>query len=97
MNGFIVFSQENMLDNQCLNRPLFTSFRLFNVPVVSGEEYNGRILFDKALSYSDAVQLEYDENYVTLEFSGLNFSNPSETSFRYLFEGFDKEWIETSF
>ena len=61
-------SPENMVDNQCLNRPLFTSFRLFNVPVVSGEEYNGRILFDKALSYSDAVQLEYDENYVTLEF-----------------------------
>ena len=97
MNGFIVFSPENMVDNQCLNRPLFTSFRLFNVPVVSGEEYNGRILFDKALSYSDAVQLEYDENYVTLEFSGLNFSNPSQTSFRYQLEGFDKEWIETSF
>ena len=33
MNGFIVFSPENMVDNQCLNRPLFTSFRLFNVPV----------------------------------------------------------------
>ena len=73
MNGFLAFSPENMIDNQCLNRPLFTSFRLFNVPVVSGETYNGRVLFDKALSYSDEVQLKYDENYITLEFSGLNF------------------------
>lgn len=95
MNGFIAFSPENMIDNQCLNRPLFTSFRLFNVPVVSGEIYNGRVLFDKALSYSDEVQLKYDENYITLEFSGLNFPNPSQTSFRYQLEGFDKEWTET--
>lgn len=97
MNGFITFSPENMVDNQCLNRPLFTSFRLFNVPVVSGEKYNGRILFDKALSYSDQVSLEYDENYITLEFSGLNYSNPSQTSFRYQLEGFDKEWTESLF
>ena len=97
MNGFIAFSPENMIDNQCLNRPLFTSFRLFNVPVVSGETYNGRVLFDKALSYSGEVQLKYDENYITLEFSGLNFPNPSQTSFRYQLEGFDKEWTETLF
>ena len=70
-----------MVDNQCLNRPFIHFIPPVHVPVVSGEEYNGRILFDKALSYSDAVQLEYDENYVTLEFSGLNFSNPSQTSF----------------
>lgn len=97
MNGFITFSPENMTDNQCLNRPLFTSFRLFNVPVVPGEKYNGRVLFDKALSYSDGVRLDYDENYITLEFSRLNFPNPSQTSFRYRLEGFDKEWTETLF
>lgn len=96
MNGFIAFSPENMIDNQCLNRPLFTSFRLFNVPVVSGEAYNGRVLFDKALSYSDEVQLKYDENYITLEFSGLNFPTFSNL-LRYQLEGFDKEWTETLF
>lgn len=69
----------------------------FNVPVVSGEEYNGRVLFDKALSYSDKVLLDYDENFITLEFSGLNYPNPSQTSFRYQLEGFDKEWTESLF
>lgn len=97
MNGFVTFSPENMIDNQCQNRPLITSFRLFNVPVTSGEEYNGRILFDKALGYSDKVLLEYDENFITLEFSGLNYPNPSQTFFRYQLEGFDKEWTETLF
>lgn len=97
MNGFITFSPESMIDNQCANRPLFTTFRLFNVPVASGEEYDGRILFHKALSYSDKVVLEYDENFITLEFSGLNFPNPSQTSYHYQLEGFDKEWTETLF
>ena len=49
------------------------------------------------MSYSDGVRLDYDENYITLEFSGLNFPNPSQTSFRYRLEGFDKEWTETLF
>lgn len=86
-----------MMDTQQLSRPLFTSFKLFNVPVLSGEEYNGRMLFDKALSCSDGVSLKYNENYITLEFSGLNYLNPSQTSFRYQLEGFDKEWTETIF
>lgn len=97
MNGFVTFSPENMVDNQCLTRPLFTSFRLFNIPVASGEEYNGRVLFEQALSYSDKVSLDYDENFITLEFSGLNFPNPSQTSFRYQLDGFEKDWTEILF
>lgn len=97
LNGFITFSPDNMGDSHSLSRPLFTSFRLFNVPILSGEKYNGRVLFDKALSYSEKVSLEYNENYVTLEFSGLNYLNPSQTSFRYQLDGFDKEWTETLF
>lgn len=97
LNGFVTFSPDHMLDTHHLSRPLFTSFRLFNVPVFSGEKYNGRILFDKALGYSESVSLKYDENYVTLEFSGLNYLNPSQTSFRYQLDGFDKGWTEALF
>ncbi|WP_342383137.1 ATP-binding protein [Bacteroides ovatus] len=97
LNGFVTFSPDHMLDTYHLSRPLFTSFRLFNVPVFSGEKYNGRILFNKALGYSESVSLKYDENYVTLEFSGLNYLNPSQTSFRYQLDGFDKGWTEALF
>lgn len=97
LNGFVMFSPDHMLDSYQLSHPLFTSFRLFNVPILSGEKYNGRVLFDKSLSYSDGVSLEYNENYITLEFSGLNYLNPLQTSFRYQLDGFDKEWTETLF
>ena len=97
MDGFVSFSPKHRTDPPYLIQPLITSFRLFNIPVSSGEEYSGRVLFNKALSYSDKVNLKYDENFITLEFSGLNFPNPSQTSFRYLLDGLDKEWTETLF
>lgn len=97
LNGFVTFSPDHISGIHQLSCPLFTSFRLFNVPIFSGEKYNGRVLFDKALGYSDGVSLEYNENYITLEFSGLNYLNASQTSFRYQLEGFDKEWTESLF
>ena len=94
VNGFNAFTPENIAHEQAPNRPLITSLRLFNTPVLPGNEYNGRILFDKAINSVEKVSLDYDENFITLDFSGLNFMNPSQTFFRYCMEGFDKGWTE---
>lgn len=95
MNGFCVFTPENVVFTPCTNRPLFTSFRLFDKPVVCGEEYNGRVLFKETIDRTGAVSLNYDEDFITLSFSSLNFVNPSQTYFRYILEGMDKQWTET--
>lgn len=94
VNGFNAFTPENVSFDKSVNRPVFTSLRLFNTPVLPGIEYNGRILFDKAINYVEDITLDYDENFVTLDFSGLNFVNPSHTFFRYQLQGFDKESME---
>lgn len=93
-NGFNMFTPENITHNQAAVRPLITSFRLFNNQLMPGKEYNGRILFDEAISSLKKMTLNYDENFLTLDFSGLNFINPSQTFFRYYLEGFDKDWTE---
>lgn len=95
MNGFCVFTPENMVFTPCINKPLFTSFRLFDKPVACGEEYNGRLLFKETIDRTGAVSLNYDEDFITLSFSSLNFVNPSQTYFRYILEGLDKQWTET--
>lgn len=94
VNGFNSFTPENISSGKSENSPLITSFRLFNTPMFPGEEHNGRVLFDKAISHVDEIVLNYDENFITLDFSGLNFINPSRTFFRYYLEGFDKGWVE---
>lgn len=95
MNGFCVFTPENVVFAPCTNKPFFTSFRLFDKPVTCGEPYNGRVLFEETIDRSAAVSLNYDEDFITLAFSSLNFVNPSQTYFRYILEGMDKQWTET--
>ena len=94
MDGFYLFSPENVVFTPCVLPPLFTGFRLFNEPVACGEAYHGRVLFDRSADKVRAVTLEYDENFLTFDFSSLNFVNPSQTYFRYRLEGADRKWNE---
>lgn len=94
MDGFYMFTPENVIFTPCTVAPLFTAFRLFNEPVVCGEKYHGRILFEKDINKVRSVTLNHDENFLTFDFSSLNFVNPSQTYFRYCLEGVDKRWME---
>ena len=94
MDGFYLFSPENVVFTPCTIPPLFTGFRLFNEPVLCREEYHDRILFTQSIDKARSVILEYDENFLTFDFSSLNFVNPSQTYFRYWLEGADKKWNE---
>lgn len=94
MDGFYMFTPENVVFTPCTVAPLFTNFRLFNEPVACGEKYHGRVLFPQAVNKIHSVVLNHDENFLTFDFSSLNFVNPSQTYFRYRLEGFDRKWIE---
>lgn len=94
MDGFYLFSPENVVFTSCFMQPLFTGFRLFNETVSCGEEYHGRVLFTQSVDKIRSVILRYDENFLTFDFSSLNFVNPSQTNFRYRLEGVDKKWNE---
>lgn len=93
-NGFNAFSPENIFYDKFINYPVFTSLKLFNTPLTPGMNYNGRVLLGKAVNYARSIVLKHEENFITLDFSGVNFVNPSHTFFRYKLEGSDKEWIE---
>lgn len=94
IDGFCRVVPENILLTSCKFAPVFTTFKLFNESVLGCEEYNGRIFFDKTVNRTRCVELDYDENFITVEFSSLNFLHPSQTHFRYRLEGVDKGWTE---
>lgn len=94
MDGFYMFTPENIIFTPCMVAPLFTSFRLFNEPIACGEKYHGRVLFNKEINKIRSVVLNHDENFLTFDFSSLNFVNPSQTYFRYRLDGMDKKWME---
>ena len=52
------------------------------------------MLFTQSVGKVRSVTLNYDENFLTFDFSSLNFVNPSQAYFRYRLEGADKKWNE---
>jgi signal transduction histidine kinase/ligand-binding sensor domain-containing protein len=69
----------------------FTSFLLFNREITDYGE--GKIL-EKHISVVDEIELEYGENYFTIEFVAFNMISPDRNLYEVMLEGFDKDWIE---
>lgn len=97
LNGFTAFSPENIVCSQSENHPVLTGLYLFNTLISPGQKYNDRVVLEQSLNYTKRIELDYDENFVAIEFSGLNFANPDQTYYKYRLEGFDNDWNETSF
>ncbi|MDR2628172.1 MAG: response regulator, partial [Dysgonamonadaceae bacterium] len=95
-NGFNVFHPDEITYNRSKNKPVFTAFNLFNSPVREGAGYNGRVILEKPVGYTKEIRLKYRENFISFEFSGLNYVNPSHTYYRYRLENYDRDWTEIS-
>ena len=50
----------------------------------------------QSISYTNEIQLTYDQNDFNLEFAALNFVNPERNQYKYKLEPYEKEWIETN-
>ncbi len=76
--------------------PILTALMVNNQPIVAGKEYNNRILLPAALSATRKIVLKYNENFISVRFSGLNFEMPLHTYYKYRLKGVDEQWIEIS-
>jgi signal transduction histidine kinase/ligand-binding sensor domain-containing protein/DNA-binding response OmpR family regulator len=94
ISGFNMFNPSDILAED-LNVPLlFTELRIFNKPVVIGDEKDA--ILKQSISETSHLVLDYDQNVFTLEFAALDFINSSSNLYTYYLEGFDKAWNEPS-
>ena len=61
-----------------------TGFRLFNRPVK----------LDSSISDIKTIHLRHNQNFFTLQFAALEFTNPKQNRYAYRLEGFDDAWRE---
>ena len=95
-NGFYVVDPSNIQNLKYSGHPIFTSLFVNEQEVLPGKELNGRVLLEKALSSTRRVVLRYDENFITVYFSGLNFDMPRHTYYKYRLKGVNADWVESS-
>lgn len=90
VNGITAFTPETMEDNPYMPQPVLTSFLLFNKTMVPGEG-----VLTENIETTEEIRLKHDQNSFTIEFSVPNYLAGHHNTFRYMLEGFDKEWYET--
>ena len=65
-------------------------FRLINKPQVTITDFK---LFNKSILLQKNYTLKHDENFISIEFAAMDFTNPAANKFAYQLEGADKDWV----
>ncbi|MEL1241093.1 ligand-binding sensor domain-containing protein [Flavobacterium flavipallidum] len=96
INGFSILKSNNMISEKLPFKAVFTNLFLRGVKVESGKKYDDRLIMPQSAAYTKNIEFSYDQNFLTFEFSAINYKNPSQTYFRYQLEGIDNDWRETT-
>lgn len=80
INGFNYFDPDSITINPYIPPVVISSI------TVMDEDIKGN---------PEELILSYDQNFISLEFSALDFSVPKRNRYRYILEGFQKTWIYT--
>lgn len=95
-HGFNYFDPLKTVYEDVPKRPVLTGLSIFNTPVGVNEPYNGHVILTERVDLMREIVLQHDENFITLEFSGLNYSNPAHTYYKYRLRNIDEGWVETN-
>ncbi|WP_342332705.1 two-component regulator propeller domain-containing protein [Pedobacter sp. FW305-3-2-15-E-R2A2] len=93
-NGFNLFQPGHIKTDHSKPGIAFTDLQIDNKSVGIGEDFGGRIILDKSITATTAIELNYSQNGFAVEFAALNYFNPQKIRYRYKLEGFDMDWQE---
>ncbi len=92
VDGMNAYRKKPAVDGVKLLDPVMIELKLFGKVVEQGEVYGNRTILPRSISSMDSLVLDHDRNFLSIGFSGLNYTNPSQTYFKYKLEGLDKDW-----
>ncbi len=97
-DGLTFFHPDSIIEDTKASILAFTDLKIFNRSVVPGERIGStsKPPIDTILKDSANVALHHEHSIVTFEFAALDFGNTSDIRYKYLLEGFDSNWIETT-
>ena len=97
INGFNAFQPDSINKKNTHIPPIaIINFQLMqrNVPI-GYDSTLGRSILEKSITETKRIELNYDDNVISFEFSALDFGNPQRNKYAYIMKGFDKKWTYT--
>jgi ligand-binding sensor domain-containing protein/anti-sigma regulatory factor (Ser/Thr protein kinase) len=83
-DGISFFHPDRLQTNPELPQPYITSFKVFDKPLVT----------DTSLLVRKAIRLSYKQNFFSIEYSAIGYSQSDKITFQYMLEGFDEQWVD---
>lgn len=83
IDGINYFRPSSIIDNSYLPNVVIEKIKIFNT----------EIPFNQFKPENVKLELSYNDNYIQIEFAGLEFTNPAKNQYKYKLEGLDKNWI----
>lgn len=90
--GFVCFDTDGTLKENSRNEVHFSNFEILGTVVKTGNSYDGRIILEKNIDYTDKIVLRYSENTIALNLSSLDYGNDNKQAFSYMLDGYDDDW-----
>jgi ligand-binding sensor domain-containing protein/signal transduction histidine kinase/DNA-binding response OmpR family regulator len=92
-NGLTSFFPDKIETNKNVAKVVLTALKLFNKPVDINSDNK---LLSKNFTLTNEIKLQYNQNVLTVEFALLNFIKPAKNRYKYMLQGFDKDWNEVT-
>ena len=89
VHGFSLFDPKEITFNEYAAPIHLTEVKLFGKTIKPGIDS----LLEKDISISNSIELNYDQNMLSLEFSLLNYRVYKQNRYFYRLVGFDQDWI----
>ncbi|MFH0758946.1 MAG: two-component regulator propeller domain-containing protein, partial [Bacteroidota bacterium] len=86
-NGFNRFNPLTIEDNKYVFPVLVTDFKIFNKSILDDTGY-----CKGDMEYLKKIDLDYKQNYFTVDFNAICYTSPEKAEYQYMLEGFDNEW-----
>ena len=71
---------------------MLTQLLIGEEEILTGHEYDGRIVLPQALNATNKLVLSHSQNTFTIKFAGGNYNQSERLQFMYWMEGKDEDW-----
>ena len=96
VNGFNAFYPDEIKEDTIAPLVVFNDMEVMNETVNINDEIAGDIILNKPINLTDTITLKYTQNNFRFYFAGIHHASPRGTRYKYMLEGFEKEWNNAS-
>ncbi len=94
-NGFNVFKPEEIMDNPYPPDIVITGIEILNKPYTTYLVKRRGKKINRAVSLITKFKFSHKQNILSFKFAALDYGNSAKNQYKYMLEGFDKEWNKT--